>query len=109
MTSVSSRNETPAQQCAATGCDNPIVPASTGRPAHYCSPACRARAHRNHHHSPAPTVAEATMGSATSRGRHPDKAWIVKLRRGNNSIVIAIGLRQRDAHSLAEQINQLLA
>jgi hypothetical protein len=108
MTGVSSRNETPTARCAAPGCDNTIRPAATGRPARFCCPACRSRAHRertsNH-----PTLAEADMGSASSRGRHPDNAWLVRLRRGDTSIVVAIGLRRSAAHRLAQQINQLLA
>jgi hypothetical protein len=49
------------------------------------------------------------MGSASSRGRHPDRAWLVRLRRGDHSVVVAIGLRRLDADRLVEQINDLLA
>jgi len=49
------------------------------------------------------------MGSASSRGRHPDQAWLVRLRRGDRSVIVAIGLRRNHADRLAEQINQLLA
>lgn len=106
---VSLRNETltPVTACAAPGCNDPITPAATGRPARYCSPACRARAHRRRH-APVPAVAEVTMGSASSRGRHPDRAWMVQLRRGNGGVVVAIGLRRTAADRLAEQINHLL-
>jgi hypothetical protein len=107
MTGVSSRNETPAARCAGPGCDNDIVSAATGRPARFCCAACRSRAHRRRNSNDHP-VAEADMGSATSRGRHPDRAWLVRLRRGDTSIVIAIGLRRSAADRLAEQINQLL-
>ena len=107
---LSLRNETPATvaMCAAPDCENPITPAVTGRPARYCSPACRAAAHRHRHNTP-PAVAEVTMGSASSRGRNPDNAWIVQLHRGTHNIVIAIGLRRPDADRLAQQINDLLA
>jgi hypothetical protein len=108
MTPVSSRNETRSgDHCALVGCDNPVILASTGRPARYCSAACRARAHRQRHPS-TPAVAHVEMGSATSRGRHPDKAWTVRLRRGTRTIVVALGLTRRDADRLAEQINDLL-
>lgn len=106
---ISLRNETTEAviNCAAPGCDSPITPTGTGRPARYCSPACRARAHRRRHIS-VPAVAEVTMGSASSRDRHPDRAWLVQLRRGNQLVVVTIGLRRTAADRLAEQINQLL-
>ena len=109
MTRLSFRNETTAAVacCAAPDCDNLIGHGPTGRPARYCSNACRARAHR-HRHTATPVVAEAAMGSASSRGRHPDRSWLVKLRRGNHNIIIAIGLRRSAADNLAEQINDLL-
>ena len=106
---VSLRNETRAGVacCAAPDCDNPIGHATTGRPARYCSNACRARAHR-YRHTTIPTVAEVAMGSASSRGRHPDNAWLVQLRRGNRTIVVTIGLRRPAADNLAQQINDLI-
>lgn len=110
MTRVSSRNETQpeAGRCAAPGCHQPLRPAGTGRPARFCSNACRTRAHRQRH-TTTPAVAEADKGSASSRGRHPDQAWLVRLRRGERAIIVAIGLRRPAADRLAEQINDLLA
>lgn len=110
MTRLSLRNETPpeAKRCAGADCDRPIIPAPTGRPARFCSVACRSRAHRQRHAN-APAVAEADMGSASSRGRPPDTAWLVRLRRGERAIVVAIGLRRTAADRLAERINDLLA
>lgn len=104
------RNETPnpAATCTRPDCENPITPATTGRPAKYCSPTCRATAHRQRHNNTPPPIAEVTMGSASSRGRKPDNAWIVQLRHGNQNIVITIGLRQPAANRLAQQINDLL-
>jgi hypothetical protein len=109
MTDLSFRNETPVGGpcCAAPDCDNPIVHTTTGRPARYCSNACRTRAHRRRHTS-IPTVAEVAMGSASSRGRRPANAWLVHLRRGDSSVVVAIGLRRPAADRLAQQINDLL-
>ncbi|MGW2663257.1 TetR/AcrR family transcriptional regulator [Nocardia tengchongensis] len=40
-------NETPAPRCPI--CTTPIHPTGTGRPARYCSPACRQKAHRRRH------------------------------------------------------------
>jgi hypothetical protein len=110
MTTLSLRHETPleAKRCAAAGCDHTIIPAPTGRPARYCSTACRARAHRQRH-IVAPAAAEADMGSASSRGRHPDTAWLVRLRRGERAVIVAVGLRRPAADRLVEQINDLLA
>lgn len=48
------------------------------------------------------------MGSASSRGRRPDHAWLVQLRRGDQTVIIAIGHTQANADRLAEQINNLL-
>lgn len=108
MTAVSLRNETPTGPvCAAPDCATPLTPAPTGRPARYCSTACRARAHR-HRHTPGPARAEVTMGSASSRGRREDHAWLVALRRGPRTVIVAIGLRRSAADRLAEQLNDLL-
>lgn len=49
------------------------------------------------------------MGSATSRGRPPERAWLVRLRRGNRSVIIAHGLRRYAADRLVEQLTDLLA
>lgn len=49
------------------------------------------------------------MGSASSRGRPPERAWLVRLRRADLSVIVAIGLRHNAADRLAEQISDLLA
>jgi hypothetical protein len=48
------------------------------------------------------------MGSATSRGRLPERAWMVRLRRGSRSVIVATGLRRQAAERLADQIAELL-
>ena len=107
MNHVSLRNETPeAPRCAAADCGQPLTQTATGRPARYCSPACRARAHR--HRQLGPAVAETMRGSASSRGRHPDTTWLVQLRRGDRAVIVAIGLRRSAADRLVEQLNDLL-
>lgn len=112
MTSVSSRNETPRTErcCAAPGCANTVLAAPTGRPA-------RPLLFR---HLPVPSPSQAggptagaisveiDMGSASSRGRRPDHAWLVRLRRADQSVIVAIGLRRHAADRLAEQLDALL-
>ena len=56
-----------------------------------------------------PVVVEVDHGSASSRGRPPDQAWMVRLRRGERDVIVAIGLRRRGADRLADQITELLA
>jgi hypothetical protein len=92
--------------CAAPGCEQALPEVSTGRPAQYCSPGCRVRAHRQR--NAAPVGVEVDHGSASSRGRLPERAWMVRLRRGNRSVIVAIGLRRGAADRLAEQIAELL-
>ncbi|MGH7744538.1 MAG: hypothetical protein ACREQ5_06925 [Candidatus Dormibacteria bacterium] len=106
---VSLRNQTKVGPvCAGPGCDQSLTPAPTGRPARFCSPACRVAAHRAAKAAPGALSVEVDMGSATSRGRPPDQAWMVRLRRGPRSVIVAIGLRRYAADRLAEQIADLL-
>lgn len=51
---------------------------------------------------------EVDFGSATSRGRPPERAWMVRLRRGERSVIVAIGLRRPAAERLAAGIAELL-
>ena len=95
--------------CAAAGCTNRLSAPGPGRPAKYCSTACRVRAHRQRQREAAqPVTVEVGTGSASSRGRHPDRAWMVRLRRGDQSVVVAIGLRRVGAEHLADSITRLL-
>jgi hypothetical protein len=55
-----------------------------------------------------PLSVEVDTGSASSRGRPPDRAWMVRLRRADRSIIVAIGLSRTAADSLAERIAQLI-
>lgn len=48
------------------------------------------------------------MGSATSRGRPSERAWMVRLRRGQRSVIVAVGLRHPAAERVASQIADLL-
>jgi hypothetical protein len=100
------RNETPVS-CAAPDCTNPVTHHPTGRPARYCSTTCRVRHHRQRKTSD-PITIEIDTGSASSRGRTPERSWLVRIRRGDNSVIIAIGLRHHAATRLAEQLTNLL-
>jgi hypothetical protein len=48
-------------------------------------------------------------GSTSSRGQPPGQAWLIRLRRGNRSVITTIGLSRASAEHLAEQITELLA
>ena len=105
---VSSRHET-AAVCAGPGCTEPIRRQGTGRPARFCSPACRTRSHRAKRAKGTPITVELDYGSASSRGRPAGAAWMVRLRRGDKAVIVAIGLRRAAADRLAEQLTDLVA
>jgi hypothetical protein len=48
------------------------------------------------------------MGPTSSRGRPPERSWLVRLRRSDRSVVVAIGLRRQAAERLAAQVTELL-
>jgi len=54
-------------------------------------------------------VVEVDFGSASSRGRPAERSWMVRMRRGERSVIVAIGLPRHGADRLAEQITDLLA
>ncbi len=56
----------------------------------------------------APVTVEVDMGSASSRGRLPERSWLVRMRREDRSVIVAIGLPRTGADRLAEQIADLL-
>ena len=56
----------------------------------------------------APVTVEIDTGSASSRGRPPGQAWLIRLRRGDRSVITTIGLSRSGAEHLAEQISDLL-
>jgi len=95
--------------CAGPDCTETVLASDTGRPARYCSAACRVRAHRARQRSDSqPVTVEIDLGSASSRGRSPDRAWMVRIRCGQRSVIVAIGLRIHAAISLAEQTAEVL-
>jgi hypothetical protein len=51
---------------------------------------------------------EVEMGSATSRGRPPERAWLVRIRRHHRYVIVNTGLRRPHADRLAQQLTDLL-
>ena len=103
---ISSRNE---NRCARTGCINPVPRNPRGRPRLYCTPACRAAAHRfDHPDRREPLTVEIDHGSTSSRGRPTGHVWLVRLRRGDQQAIIAIGLGRPSAEHLARQIRDVI-
>jgi hypothetical protein len=106
--------------CANPACDNALpARAHTGRPAIYCSPACRQRRHRttriNTGDATATTdgadtiVVELDHPDTSPDGRPPQRIWTLRLRRGQHVVVIAQGLGWPTANALARQLQDLLA
>lgn len=97
-------------RCAAPDCTAPVTHhGGRGRPALYCSPACRAAASRNHRRTrDTPPTVEVDHCSTSARGRPSGRVWLVRLRRGEHAVVIATGLGRPSAEHLARQITQLL-
>jgi hypothetical protein len=88
-------------ECAAPGCTNPVPrrPGQTGRPPIYCSPACR------------PSRTRSTLTIEIENHAHdtqPGRDWLVCLRRGNRTVVIAQGLGRFSAAALATELQSLL-
>jgi hypothetical protein len=104
---ITLRNDIPVVTCAGPGCTNALAPHTVGRPARYCSTACRVRDHR-HRTATTPITVEVDMGSATSRGRPPERAWLVRIRRGDSYVIVNTGLRRPHADRLAAQLTDLL-
>jgi hypothetical protein len=56
-----------------------------------------------------PVVVEVDHGSASSWDRPASMAFLVRVRRGEESLIVAVGLSREYADSLAERLGQLLA
>lgn len=56
-----------------------------------------------------PVTVEIDTGSSTARGRPAGQAWLIRLRRGNRSVITTIGLSRISAEHLAQKITDLLA
>ena len=96
--------------CAAAGCTNPL-PATrrTGRPALYCTPACRPSHKRGRGPRPAGLTIELVDTnqdtSPPSRNPHP---WAVRLRRGPHTVTVADHLGRFTATALANDLQHLI-
>jgi hypothetical protein len=55
-----------------------------------------------------PVTVQIDTGSASSRGQPPGRTWLIRLRRGNRSVITTIGLSRTSAEHLAEKITSLL-
>jgi len=55
-----------------------------------------------------PLSIEVDYGSATTRGRPPARAWLVRLSSGERSVIVAWGLSRTVADHLADRIGELL-
>ena len=89
--------------CAAPGCTNLVSRRSgPGRPAVYCSPACRMN------HRRPPILVEVNHPDVSPDGRGVERVWTVRLRRGQQVVVIADDLGWPSAHALAAQLDDLL-
>jgi hypothetical protein len=91
--------------CARPGCDNPLRPQARGRPARYCSPACRPSARTSRRRG---VIVELDHPEASPDGRPLRCVWSVTLRRGRRAVVIATDLGWPSAHALARQLEDLL-
>jgi hypothetical protein len=58
--------------------------------------------------STTPVTVEVDTGSSSSRGRPPDQAWLVRLRRADRCVVVAIGLSRTAAEHLAAHIAEII-
>lgn len=89
--------------CAAIDCDN-VVPRrpGPGRPAIYCSPACRPTRMRS------PLVIDVVHPEDSTDGRDTRRLWNVSLRRGSHSVLIAENLGWPSASALANALDPLL-
>jgi len=89
--------------CAATGCANPVPRRrGPGRPALYCSPACRPKPPRSR------VAVEVDHPDASPDGRSVERVWTVRLRRGRRVVVIADDLGWPSANALAGALDDLL-
>jgi hypothetical protein len=55
-----------------------------------------------------PLTVEIDTGSASSRGRPPDHHWMIRLRRGDQSVIVTIGLSRIAAEHLADHIAEIV-
>ena len=91
-------------QCDPYGIDD--LRADVARLIHrlYTSPYAPARFAPGNAPTPSSDVVtvEVDRGSASTRGRPPERTWLIRLRRGDHSVIVTIGLGQGVAEYLAD-------
>ena len=89
--------------CAAEHCSQPVPAyAGRGRPCIYCSPRCRATA------GPAALCVEVDHEPDENGGRPAGRVWLVRMRRGKRTVIVATELGRPSAEHLASQIADLI-
>jgi len=53
-------------------------------------------------------IVEVDRGSASSGGRHPDRAFMIRFRWGDQSVIVTVGLWEVAAGSLADHIADVI-
>jgi hypothetical protein len=89
--------------CAAADCTNAVTPKPRGRPALYCTPQCRPSSRGTQR-----LVVELEHPDTCADGRPPERVWMVRLRRGSRTVVIAPALGWPSANALATELSCLL-
>jgi hypothetical protein len=91
--------------CAAPGCDN-VLPAyaGRGRPRLYCSTGCRGAMTLR----PDVLIVEVDHEGDETAGRPTGRVWLVRMRRGTTTVVVATELGRPSADHLAGQISGLI-
>jgi len=103
---IASRDET---RCAGPGCTAILTRQARGRPPIYCSPACRNAAHRKHRAQvEQPLLVDVDHGSTSSKNRPSGRVWMIRLRRGNRSVILTTGLGRASADTLPDQIRAVI-
>ena len=93
-----------ALTCAAAGCDNTFKrqPGARGRPQIYCCPNCRPSYSR-------PPLAVAVERDESEDERRSARDWAVRLRRGEQCVVVASGLGRFSATALAAELSTVVS
>jgi hypothetical protein len=95
--------------CAALGCENRVTRriGHPGRPPMYCSPECRPSRSGQSRQGLVVEVEAEQASEGEAQGPHRD--WLVRLRRGGQSVVIRRGLGRFSAKAFATELHQLIA
>ncbi len=89
--------------CLRPGCGRPVPRGGRGRPAIYCSPACRPSRART-----SGLLVEVDAPGVEADERPTGRVWRVQLRRGRAVVVLADGVGRLTAMTFASEIRALL-